>query len=731
VKSTWRWPCAALALGVAGLIAAYSAVVPAFETPDEPGHFRYVQALAAGRGLPVQGQAGDLDPEFSQPPLYYAAEAALARIVPAQGAPVPDFDHHNPYQNQTAEGNVNLFSHPAIESFPWTGQVLQLHAMRLLNLLFVAVTLLSTFGIARQAGLSIGLAAAATAVLGLLPQFDFIAGALNADNAITAAAGLTLYLLLRWLHSPPNIRAAALLGLTSAAAMLSKLSGAAVLALVLAAMLWRAWREKNPRSAAQAALAAGVALLGAGWWYIRNLVLYGDLLGWQPMLASIGAMLRPHPLTLLDAALLLFHQRATAIGVFGWNNLRLPQPIYLAADILAALAIAGLLLLAYDTARTPLSLPPAVRVGPGEAPPTTSCPALAVRVGLLLWSAAFAASLIRWVEVNTDAAQWRLLFPAFPAITVLLTLGLSRLSKYLSAVAATALAAVSLASLPLVIHPAYSPPPPYAGPIQHQLNARFGDRLELVGYDDPQPRNPSPGDPVILTLYWRALQPIARDAIVDLAALDVGGLPGLKESTWPAYGRAPTSSWRTGEIVRDRHVLAGAGKSNAGVWNLLLDVFEPLEGAPRLTLTGGGTTLNVGRFLVAPPQPSMTAPEASFQGNLEMVGHTQLVTPGRLAVTLTWRAVGPVQLDYTVFVHLLDKAGKLVAQDDSQPAGGRFPTSLIPPGLTVEDAHILDVSALPPGAYQLELGLYDAQTGTRLELRGGREAALRWPITLG
>ena len=42
---------------------------------------------------------------------------------------------------------------------------------------------------------------------------------------------------------------------------------------------------------------------------------------------------------------------------------------------------------------------------------------------LAVWILAFALSLSRWVAVNTDAAQWRLLLPAFPAFAVLLVVG--------------------------------------------------------------------------------------------------------------------------------------------------------------------------------------------------------------------------------------------------------------------------------------------------------------------
>ncbi len=711
MKWAWRASCAAVALLAAGLIAAYSIVTPAFETPDEPGHFRYVQQLAGGAGLPVQGKDGDLDPEFSQPPLYYAVQAGLARLIPEQGQRVPDFDHHNPYQNATALGNVNLYAHTG-ETFPWSGQLLRLHAMRLLNLLFAAGILLAVFGIARELGLSRWPALASAATLGLLPQFDFIAGALNADNAVAAASADALYLLLRWLQRPPGPRLAGVLGLAVAAALLSKLSGAAVLGVVLAAMLWRAAADRKPAAAFDAAVVAAIAMAGAGWWYVRNLFLYGDLLGWQPMLAAIGAMRRPEPLSPFGAAAQLLGQRATALGVFGWNNLRLPEPVYLAADAVALLAAIGLL---------------ACLVPPRWDKARVRGPAL-----LAAWAALFAASLVRWVEVNTDAAQWRLLLPAFPALAVLAVIGLARLWRGLAALLPVSLAGLSLASLGLVIHPAYTPDAAYAGPIQHQVGARFGDRLELAGYDDPQPRNPAPGQPVALTLYWRVLQPLDQDDVVDLAALDVDGRQGLKETTWPEYGRAPTAGWTPGAVVRDRHVLAGAGSLAPGAWQLMLDVFQPLEGAPRLPLASGGTTLNVGRFLV-PAQPAVpSAPAASFDGGLDLVGHAEAFDPaGALAVNLTWRATAPPARDYTVFVHLLDSSGKLAAQDDSQPAAGRFPTSLLPAGGAVpNDLHKLDVASLPAGGYRVEAGLYDSQTGVRLKLRGSQADAVEWPLRL-
>jgi len=723
VKLAWRLLAVLAALASAGLIAGYSIVTPAFEAPDEPGHFRYVQALASGGGLPVQGQAGDYDPEFSQPPLYYLIESVAAKVLPAAGAPVPGFDHHNPYQNTTVQGNVNLYSHPVAEQFPWSGQILQLHAMRLANLLFAAVTLAATYGIGRELGSSPGLAGAAAAVVGFLPQFDFIAGALNADNAITAASSAALHLLLHGIGRPPSKRAGVLAGIAIAAAMLSKLSGLAVLPLAAGFLLWRAWRERKLGFVAEAAIAAGVALIAGGWWYVRNLVLYGDVLGWQPMLTAIGAMLRPQALSPIEAGAVLLREAPTALGVFGWNNLRLPMAVYLLAGGFALAAVLGLATYA-------------PRPGQWERSASGAHDRW-LRAGLLVaWVAVFSASLIRWVEVNTDAAQWRLLFPAFPVLAVLLILGLSRLTRVLAVLTPMAMAGLSAASLLLVVRPAYLPEPAYDGPIQHQVNVRFGDRLELAGYDDPRPRNPTPGQPVALTLYWRALQPLALDDVVDLVALDAAKQQAFKQPTWPLAGRAPTSTWQPGHIVRDRHVVPGTPGLAPGAYTFFLDVFQPLAGAPRLPLAGGGTTLKLGRFLVLPPQTGAPpSAKANFGGSLALLGFTYSDAFGEpvqtVQVNLDWQVTGPVARDYTVFVHLLDTSGKLVSQSDSQPDAGRFPFSLLPVGLRVHDRHALPVEGLTEGHYQLEIGVYDPGTGARLKIAGGETDSLVFPEVLG
>jgi len=82
-------------------------------------------------------------------------------------------------------------------------------------------------------------------------------------------------------------------------------------------------------------------------------------------------------------------------------------------------------------------------------------------------------------------------------------------------------------------------------------------------------------------------------------------------------------------------------------------------------------------------------------------------------VSLFWKALGPIGKDLTVSVQLLDAAGRLVAQQDSQPAGGRLPTSVWPTGQIVQDDHVVPLDR-PPAGLQTIVVVYDPRTMQRL-----------------
>jgi hypothetical protein len=82
---------------------------------------------------------------------------------------------------------------------------------------------------------------------------------------------------------------------------------------------------------------------------------------------------------------------------------------------------------------------------------------------------------------------------------------------------------------------------------------------------------------------------------------------------------------------------------------------------------------------------------------------------GTLHLTLYWQATDEMDVSYTVFVHLLEPGGQVLAQDNREPAGGRRPTSGWVAGEYVADPHDIPLPPeLPPGDYVVEVGMYDA-----------------------
>ncbi len=93
-----------------------------------------------------------------------------------------------------------------------------------------------------------------------------------------------------------------------------------------------------------------------------------------------------------------------------------------------------------------------------------------------------------------------------------------------------------------------------------------------------------------------------------------------------------------------------------------------------------------------------------------------------LRVVLYWRAEEKIEKDFTVFVHLADAGDRVIAQQDTMPVEGTFPTTQWQPGELIVDGYTLHVDAAP-GAHTLFVGMYDGATLARVpafDARGAR-----------
>ncbi|MBN1992816.1 MAG: glycosyltransferase family 39 protein [Anaerolineae bacterium] len=89
---------------------------------------------------------------------------------------------------------------------------------------------------------------------------------------------------------------------------------------------------------------------------------------------------------------------------------------------------------------------------------------------------------------------------------------------------------------------------------------------------------------------------------------------------------------------------------------------------------------------------------------------------GRVPVTLYWQALAPIPASYQVFTHLESEAGP-AAQADGGPVCWSYPTTLWQPGQIIADQHAIPLPpSISPGTYPLKVGLYQADTGARLDV---------------
>jgi len=120
----------------------------------------------------------------------------------------------------------------------------------------------------------------------------------------------------------------------------------------------------------------------------------------------------------------------------------------------------------------------------------------------------------------------------------------------------------------------------------------------------------------------------------------------------------------------------------------------------------------------------------------------EAVRPGdHVLLDLQWRALDRIETDLVVFVHLLgeqynpDTQGPVWGQHDARPVNNAYPTTQWQAGEMIYDRHALSLDGdAPEGTYQIEVGMYDGQTGRRLPMvtDDGREFGDRilLPLTL-
>ncbi|MCS6845933.1 MAG: DUF2723 domain-containing protein [Caldilineales bacterium] len=260
---------------------------------------------------------------------------------------------------------------------------------------------------------------------------------------------------------------------------------------------------------------------------------------------------------------------------------------------------------------------------------------------------------------------------------------------------------------------------------QRQQDTVLGNVVRLGGYN-VSPLLAGPGSTLQVDLYWEPLQPLAVDLTSFVHLLLPDGTPIAQSDHRPGGVYYPTSLWRPGEVLRDRHWLSIPAEAEPGPYRLVAGLYELVDGQAQLldqTPLGGS---------VGGERPPVVAglvikrTYANFADRIVLAGYEvggprldvaslfgtapeKGLPEDVLVLRLMWQPIRPSDRDYTLFVHLVDQSGTIVAQHDGPPMGGRYPTSVWQPGEALLDAVRMTLPAdLPSGRYRLLVGLYDA-----------------------
>jgi len=707
-----------LALGL-----VYDTLDPVFEASDEISHYPVVQYIATGQGLPVQDPKREQlwRQEGSQPPLYYMLAAlATSWIDTSDMLQRLWYNPHSLIGLPLEIDNKNMVIHTARERFPYRRTVLAVHLIRWLSLLMGASTIYLTYLIAQEAFLGRKeLALASASLAAFNPMFLFISASVNNDNLAILLSSLTTLLMLRIGKGEDCRKYLAGLALVLGLAALTKLSCLGLIPLAYMVLAIRAWKRRSVRFL----LGWGMAMLLAiaiisGWWYVRNLQLYGDPSGLSAMLAIAHRRERIPSLRELSVEFEGF--RINYWGLFGGVNVLADAIAYKVFDAIFLTAGVGLAL-------------GLLRQRGKSMGQVNWMPVL-----LLAWIGILFVALIRWTRA-TYASQGRLMFPAISAISILLSRGLEelagrRLSRYALGATTGFCLLVAAISPFRYIAPAYAPPRLLSAEellrVPNRVDVSFEDKVKLVGYELNR-RALAPGESFHIKLCWQCLAEMDENYSIFIHIYDREGPPVAQRDTYPGQGKYPTSLWRAGDGLCDTYQMhlpfqvkaPVAARLVVGLYRLRdFSRLQPYDGQGR-PIEG----LQLTRIKLAPRKwPHYTLREPAdflLGGKVALKGYEletrELRAGDMLRLKLLWQDLAEMDLDYTVFVHVIDSKDKIWAQKDQQPLAGEYPTSFWAPGEVILDEHVVHLGPdLPAGEYLVEVGMYYWKTGERLKVRG-------------
>ena len=703
---------------------AYSVVNPLHEATDELRHYRFVQHIVQRGSLPVQGEDG-CSAQGHHPPLYYALAAAATAWIDT-GHDVCYEPPKNPFWAyrywEVGRDNKNQYLHGRDEAFPWSGEALAAHIARAVNVLIGAATVWLTYLIARAIWPTRPyLAVGGAAIIAFNPMFLYMAGAINND-VIAALAGAAVTLgCVRLLRDPRGLRWqwGIIFGLLYSLALMAKFNLAAIGLTIAASVTYVAWRKQQWR---QWLVVGGLALLvtavGAGWWFVRNQLLYGEPTGFERLTELWGVR---DPADSFGTAVFELSYLWTSLwGRFGYGQIPLPQIVYDVLWYTAVFCTTGLIVPVLRRDRDELR-----DVG-------------VYLLVLALNCALFFGVVFNYLLVSPAGPMGRFFFPALPSLALLLFYGLSRWATLLRRGAelrsgrglawGTGLVMLAFALVALFgyLQPAFARPPGFDDDVAmpHAADATLGGFVKLRGYDIST-AEARPGDPIDVDLYWEVVGQPPGDYLMFVHLIDEAGVLAAQRDTYSGLGNFPSGQWQPGDrFVESLQLFVPETAYTPATAVLSVGFYAPVEGYRLgVTLPDGsqaGDAVAIGEVALRPLDTAVPNIQTSnFENQIVLKGYEyekRLFQPGDwFNLTLYWEALAADMPDYVIQLRVLDQNGNVMHSKESRPEYGNLPTSTWTPGTTIADNYTIVLGdELPDGFYQVQLAVEEPETERRL-----------------
>jgi hypothetical protein len=242
--------------------------------------------------------------------------------------------------------------------------------------------------------------------------------------------------------------------------------------------------------------------------------------------------------------------------------------------------------------------------------------------------------------------------------------------------------------------------------------------LRLVGANNLSQTLPTPSDgenELTAILYWRSLRELDDNYSVFLH-LDAPNGQTFATVDEGHPENIPTRNWPPGLYLRNPLRL----EIPAGLPPIRYEVKTGLydhQSNERLAILpdGQATSFTLGSVWLTPPPPVLPSQPLAHFGPYITLWRIVYPSADDQALVLFWQTDQPLDQNDTIFVHLLDNGGNLLAQADGAPYAGLYPLSNWQPGQIITDARPLtSLLPNPTDLASIAVGIYNPVTGERL-----------------